>query len=159
MDAFREQGGLQLLLKTAADTSDTRQQRYPSYFSFLTCFLLYHTRAHMQTALHRTGAQKCVDFIQHWSHRADIMHTVHRKALQLLRELVRQRPQDIREAVKDGLLGTLGSAVGSDQADVREAALALLALLVQHPGVIAVAKQVLCAMPSAPCSHLRCVAL
>ena len=76
----------------------------------------------------------------------------HRKALQLLRELVRQRPQDIREAVKAGLLGTLGSAVGSDQADVREAALALLALLVQHPGVIAVSKQVT-SMPSAPCCH------
>lgn len=39
----------------------------------------------------------------------------------------------------------VGSAVGSDQADVREAALALLALLVQHPGVVAVAKQVLSA--------------
>ena len=69
-------------------------------------------------------------------------YAIRRKALQLLRELVRQRPQDIREAVKDRLLGTLGSAVGSDQADVREAALALLALLVQHPGVITVAKQV-----------------
>lgn len=27
MDAFREQGGFQLLLKTAVDTSDPRQQR------------------------------------------------------------------------------------------------------------------------------------
>ena len=29
MDAFRNQGGLQLLLKTAADASDPRQQRCP----------------------------------------------------------------------------------------------------------------------------------
>ena len=33
MDALREQGGLQLLLKTAADSSDPRQQRC----SFLGC--------------------------------------------------------------------------------------------------------------------------
>ena len=34
MDAFREQGGLQLLLKTAADASDPRQQRCPSRLLF-----------------------------------------------------------------------------------------------------------------------------
>ena len=44
--------------------------------------------------------------------------------------------------MKGGLLGTLGRAVSSDQVNVREAALALLALLVQHPGVMTVAKQV-----------------
>lgn len=67
-----------------------------------------------------------------------------RKALQLLRELMRQRPEDIRETVKEGLLRTLVAAVKSDQPDVREAALALLALLVQHPGLVTVAKQVSC---------------
>ena len=67
-----------------------------------------------------------------------------RKALQLLRELMRQRPEDIREGVKEGLLRTLMAAVKSDQPDVREAALALLALLVQHPGLVTVAKQVSC---------------
>ena len=65
-----------------------------------------------------------------------------RKALQLLRELVRQRPQDIREAIKDRLLNTLAIAVRSSHTDVREAALALMALLVQHPGVVTLAKQV-----------------
>ena len=64
-----------------------------------------------------------------------------RKAFQLLRELVRQCPQDIREAVKQGLFRTLVSAIRSDLADVREAALALLALLVQHPGVVTAAKE------------------
>ena len=64
-----------------------------------------------------------------------------RKAFQLLRELVRQCPQDIREAVKQGLFGTLISAIRSDLTDVREAALALLALLVQHPGVVTIARQ------------------
>ena len=65
-----------------------------------------------------------------------------RKALQLLRELVRQCPQDIREAIKDRLLNTLATAVRSNHTDVREASLALMALLVQHPGVVVVAKQV-----------------
>ena len=67
-----------------------------------------------------------------------------RKALQLLRELIRQQPEDIRECVREGLLHTLTAAVKSDQPDVREAALALLALFVQHPGVVTVAKQVSC---------------
>ena len=64
-----------------------------------------------------------------------------RKAFQLLRELVRQCPQDIREAVKQGLFATLACAIRSNLADVREASLALLALLVQHPGVVIAAKQ------------------
>ena len=67
---------------------------------------------------------------------------------------MRQRPQDIREAIRGGLLGTVGSAAGSDQADAREAALALLALLVQHPGVVAVAKQVLSTFLER-CCHLQ----
>ena len=67
-----------------------------------------------------------------------------RKALQLLRELIRQRPEDIREGVQEGLLRTLMAAVKRDQPDVREAALALLALLVQSPGLVTVAKQVSC---------------
>ena len=72
-----------------------------------------------------------------------------RKAFQLLRELVRQCPQDIREAVKQGLFRTLVSAMCSDVADVREAALALLALLVQHPGVVTAAKQASSTSPRA----------
>ena len=74
-----------------------------------------------------------------------------RKAFQLLRELVRQCPQDIREAVKQGLFGTLAGAIRSELADVREAALALLALLVQHPGAVTAAKQASSMAQS--CSH------
>jgi hypothetical protein len=55
---------------------------------------------------------------------------------------VRQRPEDIREGVKQGLLRTLKAAIRNDSQDVREAALALLALLVQHPGLVTAAKQV-----------------
>ena len=97
---------------------------------------MFHSRADSDM---RPG---CFSVKDYQSHSAHIDCAACRKALQLLRELVRQRPQDIREALKGRLLGTLGSAVGSDQAGVREAALALLALLVQHPGVVTFAKQV-----------------
>ena len=43
--------------------------------------------------------------------------------------------------MKQGLFRTLVGAVRSNLADVREAALALLAVLVQHPGVVTAAKQ------------------
>ncbi|KAK9904287.1 hypothetical protein WJX75_008419 [Coccomyxa subellipsoidea] len=59
-----------------------------------------------------------------------------RKALQLLREVLRHRPADVRDAVRSGAIPAIIDAIASDDAGVREAALALLALMVQHPGVV-----------------------
>ena len=59
-----------------------------------------------------------------------------RKALQLAREVLRERPGDIREALRGGLAPKLAAAVDAEDAGVREGALSLLALLVQHPGVV-----------------------
>ncbi len=59
-----------------------------------------------------------------------------RKALQLLREVLRHRPGDVRDAVRAGAVPAIADAIAGDDAGVREAALALLALMVQHPGVV-----------------------
>ncbi|BDA45863.1 probable Hsp70 nucleotide exchange factor FES1 at N-terminal half [Coccomyxa sp. Obi] len=59
-----------------------------------------------------------------------------RKALQLLREVFRHRPADVRSAARAGLMPAIADGIASEDAGVREAALALLALLVQHPGVV-----------------------
>lgn len=76
--------------------------------------------------------------------------------MQLLRELVRQQPEDIRPALQQGLLQTLASSVSQrDDAEAREAALALLALLAQYQGVVAVAAKVSGrAQLGRPCDHL-----
>jgi hypothetical protein len=73
-----------------------------------------------------------------------------RKALQLARELLRARPGDIREALLLGLAPKLAAALRSGDAGVREAALSLLALLVQHPGVVAALQQAGFTNPALP---------
>lgn len=47
------------------------------------------------------------------------------------------RPGDMREAMRGGLMPAISDAIAADDAGVREVALALLALTVQHPGVVA----------------------
>ena len=69
--------------------------------------------------------------------------------------MLRERPGDIREAFRAGLNKALPAALRSGDAGVRQAALALLAGLVQHPGVVNVLRQVGCA--TAPSAHV-CVA-
>ena len=138
MSAFRDQDGLQLLLRTAADTSDPRQQRYLCTSICCAVVLICLQIERLNCPLHGplSGVSGQIkSSVNDWS------SCLCRKAFQLLRELVRQCPQDIREAVMQGLFRTLVGAIRSDQADVREATLALLALLVQHPGVVTTAKQ------------------
>lgn len=55
---------------------------------------------------------------------------------------MRQRPLDIRDAVRQGLIPVMTDALRSEDADVREAALALLALLMQHPAIVQLAQKV-----------------
>ena len=77
-----------------------------------------------------------------------------RKALQLLREVLRHRPADVRDAVRSGAIPAIIDAIASDDAGVREAALALLALMVQHPGVVQALRTVILCFSL--CIVLRC---
>ena len=65
--------------------------------------------------------------------------------------MLRERPGDIREAFRAGLNQALPAALRSGDPGVRQAALALLAGLVQHPGVVAVLQKV--------CSRVLCQVL
>jgi hypothetical protein len=62
--------------------------------------------------------------------------------MQLLRELIRQRPADLRDAARLGLMPTVVEALRNEDPEVREATLALLALMVQHPGAVQAIKLV-----------------
>lgn len=73
-----------------------------------------------------------------------VFHVWRRKALQLLREVFRHRPADVRGAARAGLMPAIADGIASGDASVREAALALLALLVQHPGVVQAVQAVSC---------------